>query len=328
MGAQLVPVGDGQRWLVPPMTGAAPDTPMAYPLAQSDPNGTEFTIDSALNDPTRITRDIAQIAMQRFYMDRLMTPAGGVEGGALMFERAPSVESDLYATRKFKVVEPMEEAPVLAFQRGIPMMARPRKLMGKFYISKEARKRNKVGELRRSMVQTANTLTRQIELLGLAEADAVVAAENRFTRLATGVTWRDFAATRVNDRLYNFGPVSDIMTLKATVDAEERGHNLNSAIINPLDALLVVQAYPTLTVQQVFASAGIPNVYETHRQRQGTVRFFEAGAFGEWRNEFPLDETVWVEERTDNTTWYQWSISPLFAVIDQFAYLELRNVNG
>jgi hypothetical protein len=44
-----------------------------------------------------------------------------------------------------------------------------------------------------------------------------------------------------------------------------------------------------------------------------------------WRNEFPLEEDVWYQN-ANQRTWYQWSISPLFAVVDQFSIRELRAI--
>jgi hypothetical protein len=61
-----------------------PSAPTAYPLGPPTISGNQITVDELLNQPERITRDIADLAMQRFYMDRVFTAGGGVNGGAVL----------------------------------------------------------------------------------------------------------------------------------------------------------------------------------------------------------------------------------------------------
>lgn len=324
-GAKLIPTADPDRFLIPPIMGAE-DSPTTYPLDSLEVDGTRVTIDELQQEPSRITRDIANLAMQRMYMQDIFDAGGQLRGGAVLFERPNPIETDLFANREPKTVAPGTEFPVTTFSRGVPMVAKPRKIGNKFNVVREQRFVNDASVLRGDIVKQVNTITRRIEVMGLAELAAVTEAERRYTTLDPLKTWADFANTRMLDRVFTYGPVADIMTLQATIDEEERGHVLDSAVINPMDALLVTQAYPNQSLEQVFGSVRIRNVYVTHRKRAGSVFFFEKGAVGRWLNMWPLTEEAWEERRTQEW-WYQWSIVPVFVVNDQFTFYELRGVN-
>ncbi len=310
-----------------------PTVPVAYPLGPPTISGTTITYDELLNDPTRITRDIADLSMQRFYADRIFTPAGGVEGGALLFERPNPLATDLYGTREPKEVAPGEEFPLQEFVRGVPMIARPRKIGNKWFITKEARKRNDMSRLKINMTQTANTIRRRIENMALAELAAVVTAE---TRWRTGTSWGTYAGLAPDARTGITGPVADVAAALAQGDTEERGVDYDSMILHTNQALAARQAFPGLKLLEIFGLSdqpedgqGIRNIFVTPRATAGTVTLFEEGSVGEWRNEFPLEEeTEWegVASGGKQRWWYQWSISPMFAVVNPFAILEIRGV--
>lgn len=313
-----------------------PDAPVAYPLDGPTISGTTITVDELLEEPERITRDIADLTMTRFYMDRLFNTGGGVNGGALLFERPNPVATDIYGDREPKVVAPGEEFPLQTFQRGVPMVARPLKIGNKWFVTKEAAKRNDASQLRNNMVMTANTIRRRIENMGLAELAAVVTAESRFR---TGTSWATYAGLAEASRTYVTGPVADIMAALAQADTEERGVEYDSLLLHPNEAMKARQAFPGMTLQQIFSQGddptgegqqgGITNVYVTPRHQAGVATLFASGMVGEWRNEFPLEEeTEWegVAAGGRQRWWYQWSISPMFAVTNQFAILEVRGI--
>src|SRR5262245_34081763 len=110
------------------------------PLSPPTITGTTFTVDLALNNPTRvITPIIMDLTIQRFFVDRACTSAGGVTGGAVLYD---NVAADLYADRDVQRVEPGSEFPEIAFSRRAPAVAAVEKWGGKFYFTDEARDRN------------------------------------------------------------------------------------------------------------------------------------------------------------------------------------------
>jgi hypothetical protein len=304
-----------------------PSSPVAYPLGPPVIDGTQITVDEAINNPSRITRDVADLTMLKFYMDQVFSPGGGVEGGALLFERPNPTDTDLFGEREPKEVAPGQAFPLQTFQRGVPMLARPRKIGNKWFITKEAQKRNNTRLLARYIRQTANTIRRRVENMGLAELDAVIAAESRFI---TGSSWSAAAAIINQNRTGLTEPLADVGEVVETVDLEERGVVLDSVIIHTTDMRFLRAYYgSTTSVRDAFAEYGITNIFVTPRRTAGRPLFFAKGLVGEWRNEFPLqEETEWegVAAGGRQRWWYQWSISPLFAVDNQFALLELRGV--
>jgi hypothetical protein len=307
--------------------------PVQYPLDAPTIVGTTLTIDELLLEPERITRDIADLTMQRFYMDRVFTPGGGVTGGSILFERPNPLATDLYGDREPKEVAPSGEFPLQTFQRGVPMIARPKKIGNKWFVTREAAKRNNPRVLTRNMRRTANTIRRRIENMGISELQAVVAAEARFR---SGTSWSAYAGTAMISRNGTTGPVADILSTMAAVDLEERGIELDSIILHTNEAQSIQQAYPGQSIRQVLSLAAdeefgmtISNVFITPRYTAGRALLFASGQVGEWRNEFPLmEETEWegVAAGGRQRWWYQWSISPMFFVDDQFAMIELRGI--
>jgi hypothetical protein len=315
--------------------GAQAGWPSAYPLDPPTISGTLITIDELLEEPERITRDVADIAMERFYMDRVFTVGGGLTSGSVLFERPNPLATDLYGEREPKEVAPGAVFPLQTFARGVPMLARPKKIGNKWPVTKEAIKRNNTRYIARQITQTANTIRRRIENMGIAELQAVVTATTRFMN---GTDWSAYAGTAWNSRVGTSGPTADIMAAWAAVDLEQRGHNLDSIILHTTNAMEALQAFPGMTLAQIFGQAldpmgsatSINNVFVTPRYTLGRALLYESGQVGEWRNEFPLEEeTEW--EGPASTTgaqrwWYQWSISPMFFVDDQFSMMELRGL--
>lgn len=326
--SKLIPVGGGvYRFGAELAMAGGADSPLQYPLFQSDPSGTMISIDEALQEPERITRDVADLAMQRFFMDKIYSDGGGVKGGGLLFERPNPLATDLYGERDPKEVAPGGQFPLQTFARGVPMIARPRKIGNKFWVSKEAKKRNDTNLLARYMRQTANSIRRRLENLGLAELTAVTTAETRFSN---GTDWSTYAGLALDVRTGTSGPVADSLAVLAAAEIEERGHRYDSMILHPTNALEVQQAFPGQSLLEVFrlsgsggTGSGISNVYVTPRATVGRAILFEQGQVGVWKNEFPLEEDVW-DDKSRQITYYQWSISPLFAIVDQFALWELR----
>ena len=301
-----------------------PDSPIPYPLDPVVVSGTQITVDQYINDPAVITRSIATLAAQRFYMDKVFRPGPAVTGGAILFERPNPLLTDLYAGRRTQEMAPGTQFPVQRFVRGVPMVATPRKIGEKMLLTKEERKRNRVDLIDEAMLQAANTLRRDVEIMGLSELTAVVAATSRTTPAAA--TWATYVSTTYNNTTHASEPLSDLIATNALVETEERGHQLDSMIINPLAYANLVRYYGASGVAAALASAGFSNVFVTNRQAADKIKLFEAGRVGVWSNEFPLEGNSWFEENTDNTWNYSWSISPTFAVTDPYAVIELTGV--
>jgi hypothetical protein len=301
-----------------------PASPTFLPLSGPTISGTTITVDQALNQPTRILRDIARLAEQRFFANRVFAPAGGVEGGAILFELPPSLQTDLFAERGVQEVAPGQEAPVLTFLRGVPVLTKPRKLMGKFPVTKEARKRNDARLLQRAMVQTANTIALTLDAMAVAVLNAAITANSR---TLAGQSWATAAGiTNLNTSGTNQA-TSDVLSARKLIELETRGHNLDSALIHPNQELSLAQAASRagVSIDQIFATAGINNWFSTPRVTAGTAILYEAGNVGGWANEFPLAQDTWYENETESW-WYQWSVSPAMFVDEPYGLVQLTGI--
>lgn len=307
-----------------------PDNPIPYPLDPVRVSGTEITLDQYVNAPTVLTRRVAEIAAQRFYAHKIFSPGGDVTGGGILFERPNPLLTDLYAARRTQEMAPGTQAPILTFTRGVPMVAVPREIGGKFSLTKQERKRNDPRLAERAMVQMANTISRDLEIMALAELNAVIASTGRV--FASGSTLAAAAATNANTRTASNQPAAEIAKVVATVDTEERGHVLDSVIYNTLNWAELVSIYAAsgadgnAGARAMLAANGITSVDVSPRQPQGRAKFYEVGQVGTWANEFPLDETTWFDPEEDNRWWYQNTVSPTYAVDDQFAMLEQTGI--
>jgi hypothetical protein len=308
---------------MPRLAGGSPDAPVMYPLDPVSVTGTEITLDQYVNSPTVITRMIAEYSQLRMYAHKVFSAGPGVEGGAILFERPNPLLTDLFARRRTQEMAPGTAFPKQEFLRGVPMVAKPRKIGEEFEVTKEDRKRNNPRLVLNAITQAGNTLLRDVETMALGELNAVIAAEARTT---AGQSWSTAASTTFSTKTAKNQPIADLIAAKTVVDLEERGLVLNAAIFNPLDWANLITIYGPDGVDPMLKSVGIDDYTISPRQVAGKVKLYELGTVGVWSNEFPLDQTTWEDKQTDSTWHYAWSISPTFAVTNQFALLELTGV--
>jgi hypothetical protein len=295
--------------------------PVTYPLGPPSIGGNLITVDQALANPTVITREIAQLAQQRFFASRVFSDAGGVEGGAVLYELPPATATDLFAERAVQEVEPGAEFPILTFLRGVPVVAKPRKIGGKFPVTKEAKKRNNQRLIARAMIQAANTIALTLDAMAVAVLNAAITGNSR---TFAGQSWSTAAAvTNLNASGTN-QPISDLLAARQTVELELRGVQLDSLLMHPNQELALAQiaARAGTTIDSILSTAGINNWYASPRVTPGQPILFESGQVGGWANEFPLDQETWYEPE-EQTDWYQWSVSPAMFVDNPYGLLQV-----
>jgi hypothetical protein len=301
-----------------------PTAPVSYPLGPPSTSGTTITVDVALNNPTRITRDIARLADQKFFASKVFSDAGGVEGGGILYELPPSLQTDLFAERGVQEVAPGEEFPFLTFLRGVPVVAKPRKLGAKWFVTKEQRKRNDIRIVQRAMVQTANTIALTLDAMAIAVLNAAITANSR---TLAGQSWATGAGTTMTTRSGTNVPTSDVLSARKVLELEQRGHELDSILIHPNQELSLGQLASNIgtSIGELFATVGISNWFSSARVTAGTAILYEAGMVGGWANEFPLNGIVVPEPLLERDT-YQWSVSPAMFVDEPYALLQLTGI--
>jgi hypothetical protein len=301
-----------------------PAAPVTFPLGPATVAGNKITVDEALKQPTRITRDLARLGEKQFFASKVFSPGPAVSGGTVLYELPPSTATDLFAERGFQEITPFAEKPILTFVRGVPMATTPREFGGKFPVTRKQRLRNDTRWLQRAITQAANTLALQLDALGMAILNAAVTANSR---TMAGQSWGTAAGTTVQTRSGTNVPVADVINAQQLVDDEERAHALDSIILHPnqYSALAKLALATGQTVDSMLGAVGIRNVIKSRRQTAGTALLFEQGAVGFWANEEPLQGDTW-DEKDPKVTWYGWDISPAVAVDDPYAMLQLTGL--
>ena len=91
-----------------------------HPLGPPTVSGNDVTVDTMLEQPTRVTRFLSDITLQDFLLEDLFVSAGGVSGGAVIYDM-PTV-NELYPERDVQQVEVGAEFPVLTSDRRAPLV--------------------------------------------------------------------------------------------------------------------------------------------------------------------------------------------------------------
>jgi hypothetical protein len=292
---------------------------IAYPYGLPSVSGTSLSLDWLVREPRRITRALANIALQRFYVDRIFSPSGPIVGGAVVYEQLQS--NDLYAARDIRRVEPGDEFPVVTFERGVPLTAQVEKFGGKFPITDEAVRRNEPGRVIRAIGQLANTINRKIQQRALAELTAAVTAASR---TAAGTSWSTYAALTEANRTLTTGPIADLTAVEAANEALELGYDYDFAIMNPQEwrNLRLLADGTAAGARAILQDSGINGVWVTNRKAAGTVYWLSQGNVGELGYEVPLSTETWRDKDGKQQTWYQSFLLPIVYVTDPYAILE------
>jgi hypothetical protein len=282
------------------------------------------TADLLASRPGIITRLIANIALRRYYIDQIFSPAGSIVGGAVAFEQA--TENDLFANRDVSRVAPGDEFPVVTFDRAAPRTAQVEKFGGKFPITDEARRRNNIGRVNRAILQLANTIQLKTQQRALAELDAAITEHGR---TAVGTSWGDDAATLSASKLATVGPLADVTQIeKANADLE-LGYVYDTAIMNTQEWRNGLLGYGSVgQFRAVLAASGITNIWVTNRQTAGTIKWVASRQVGELGYEVPLSTETWRDPEGRQQSWFQSFVLPIVYVTDPFAILETTGHNA
>jgi hypothetical protein len=295
--------------------------PVAHPLGPPTMSTTFITMDIALNAPTRITRTLMDLTLQRFFADRVFASSGGVTGGAVVYDELQA--NDLYTDRDIQRVMPGDEFPTVISSRRVPKVAEVEKWGAKFYVTVEARDRNDVAVFTRNLRMLSNTMVRKINQRAVDVLEAAVQASPN--RLVTGVNWATVitgGSTASNSTLW---PGYDMSRAQAQAETEELGIVYDLWILNPQEYLQLARIYgPDLN--DLLASLGL-DVFVTNRVVAGNAYVVQENQVGQMRVEQPLTTTQWYEQETERY-WTQSSVRPLMFADNRFACLKFTNLAG
>jgi len=296
------------------------NNPVGYPLGPPTISGTTYTVDWALQQPTRVTRTLMDLTLQRFFADRVFTNAGGVTGGAVIYDVLQV--NELYLTRDLEMIAPGTEFPMLTSQRRAPQVAAVEKWGGKFFMTVEERDRNDISVYTRQIRQLANTIVRKINQRAV---DVLSAAVTTYSRTTTGNNWSTVVTTGSSATNAPLWPGADFAHVTEIAETEELGYTYNLWLMNPQEYFHLATVYGNF-LTDLLASTGY-DVFVTNRVPAGTAYVVAEGQVGQMRVEQPLMTESWYEEDTQRY-WTQSSVRPVFFVDQPHAVISVTGLNG
>lgn len=297
-----------------PVFAGATLNPVAHPLAAPVVDGDTITVDTMLQQPTRITAFLQDITLQRFILDRLFSSDGGVTGGAVIYDLL--TENELYLDRDVEPVAPGAEFPVVTSSRRAPRVAEVEKFGGKYFFTDEARDRNDQSAFRNENIKLGNTIVRKLNARAVETLDAAITANGGLSEFV-GNDWSAAVPGGSNPSLPAATPAADFARAQLLADQRELGVVYNIALVNPVQ-LNELRLFYGGNLQQMLADNGYDEVYASNRVPVGTAYFVAEGQLGEMRLEQPLATETWREAETQRT-WVQSSVRPVMFVNNPFA---------
>jgi hypothetical protein len=288
-----------------------------HPLAAPTVSTTTITVDTMLNQPTRITRMLMDMTLQKFVADRIFAGGGGVTGGAVIYD---SVEAnDLYASRDVERVAPGAEFPIITSARRAPGVAEVEKWGGKVWISDEARLRNDSVLFTNQLRQLGNTIVRKINARAIQVLEAMFTAYPSRVVASVG-NWQAVTPYGATPTAPAGWPAADFAKAAEIAETDEMGMTYNLWILNPQDYTFLLQLYGGDGLQELLNTLDL-EIYVTNRMTVKTAYVVAQGQVGQMRMEKPLGTETWREPNRERT-WVQSSVRPLMFVDNRFAALK------
>lgn len=301
----------------------ATNNQVTFPLAAPSVSGANLTVDLALQQPTRVTRRIADLTLQKFIVSRIFANGGGVSGGAVIYDQATL--NELYLDRDVERVEAGQEFPIVGSSRPTPKVAQVEKYGGKFYVFDEARDRNDVTYFNNQVTMLANTIVRKVNSRSIIELEAAISAVGSAATFV-GHNWGT-VVTGGSSQTNNTGwPAADIANAQLLADVDELGVDYDLWIVNPKQKMQFNVTYGA-NAAMVLASNGIREMYATNRVANGTAYVVASGQVGELRLEQPLNtETERIVGK--QKTLVQSSIRPVMYVTNPYSVKKVTGLAG
>lgn len=296
------------------------DNPV-HPLGPPTVSGTNITVDTMLNQPTRVTRMIMDLSLQRFIADRIFASAGGVTGGAVIYDEA--VANELYATRDVERVSPGSEFPEITTDRQAPKVAEVEKWGGRVYIVDEARDRNNGAMFTNKVRQLTNTIVRKINQRAIQILEASITSSGQ---TATGVNWQTVVTGGSSQSNATLWPARDFALAARMAEEDELGISYDLWLLNPQEYAQLVVIYGAGGLTELLSALNI-TIYVSNRVVAGTAYVVASQQVGEMRIEKPLGTETWREPGRERTA-VQASVRPVMYVTNPYAVLKFTGLAG
>jgi hypothetical protein len=294
-----------------------------HPLGPPSVSGSSITVDMALQQPTRITKMIMDLTLQRFVIDRIFASAGGVVGGAVIYDEA--VLNELYTTRDVEKIQPGMQFPIITSDRTVPKIAPVEKWGGKVWIADETRDRNLGQAFANQIRQLANTVVRKLNQRAIEVLEASITASGQTVVGRNWATATDVGPDASQTIRQNL-PLRDFALAQRMADEDELGVRYTLWLINPQEYGNLITIYGPEGVRALLSSMNI-DIYVSNRITAGTAYVVAGTSTGEMRIEKPLGSETWREPDRERT-WVQTSVRPVMYVTNPYAVLKFTGLAG
>jgi hypothetical protein len=295
-----------------------------HPYAPPTVSGTTITVDTMLNQPTRVTKMIMDLTLQRFIADRIFASAGGVTGGAVVYDKTQA--NELYAARDVEEVAPGAEFPEITDERLAPFVATVRKWGGKVYITDEARERNNSAQFTNRVRRLSNTIVRKLNAIAISLLEASIAASGR---TVTGRNWATATPTGpdAGQTTAQNMPLRDFALANQMMEEDELGIEVGLWLLNPQEFTNLIIGHGGVSNLREVLSETNQQVYVSNRVTAGTAYALAAQQVGEMRIEKALGTATWREEGRQRTA-VQTDVRPVHYVTNDFAVIKFTGLAG
>lgn len=292
----------------------------SHPLGPVTVSGNTIAVDTYLNQPTRVTSMLMDLTLQRFFADRVFASAGGVSGGAVVYDQLTS--NELYATRDVAKVRPGGEFPIITSDRMAPRTAEVEKWGGKVFITDEARDRNNSVVFANQMRQLGNTIVRKINQRAVEVLEAAVTEHAQ--SVAMPATWSSAILEGTTPTATANRPTAAFSKAVRIAEEDELGYTYNLWIMGPALYESLANVYGD-KLSGVLQANGI-SLYVTNRVAAGVAYAVAEGQVGEMRIEKPLGTETWRDKDGKEITWVQASVRPVMYVTNPNAVLKFTGL--
>ncbi len=291
----------------------------SHPLGPPALSGNELTVDSMLNSPTRITRMISDLSLQRFIIDRVFSGPSPVQGGAVVFDVA--AKNELYTTRDVQKVAPGGTFPIITAEREAPSIAEVDKWGGKVFVTDEARDRNNAASFTNRVRQLTNTIVRKINQVAIATLEASITASGQ---TMSGNSWGSVVVGGSAQSNADEFPAYDFAHANQLAEEDELGIEYDLWIINPAQYTQLVTIYGGQNLRALLQELGI-DIYVTNRVAAGTAYVVAQGQVGQYGVEKALGTETW-RDPDHERTWVQASVRPVMFVDNPYAVIKVTGL--
>lgn len=298
---------------------AVPDA-VTHPLGPPSVSGSNITVDLMLNQPKRVNRYLMDMSQQRFIMDLFFKSVDGGDAGAIVYDQQTT--NELYPTRDVQRIAPGASYPNVMGEETTPGVATQEKWGGKFPVTDEARRRNRLASLQNRITKLANGLVRKWNQRAVAELSASVTATSQFF---TGHSWSSIVTRGSSATTDSLWPHADIVEAQRLADVAELGVNLDTLAVNPSQAASLRIAYGAGGLKDMLGDMGITTFMSSNRVPAGKAYIGEGGMVGEVGVEQPLTTKTYRDEDHDRD-FVKSSFIAVPYVTNPYAVYEIRGI--